>query len=317
MQHKVRILLASVLTLAVVGGGIFVAVRAANGGRSPAAAISDSAASHVISSRAASSAKASSRAASSAAAGAVAVSSMAAGTAYAGEETKDKAILIKASTADYNSLITRSYPLAQIGIVCSDVSDVTGTSEPSPMFHFNDPKSPAYFPPECVRITSAKTCYIVYKVKEGGVIYCYFRNDNSMVTLEQAVYSVKALYWADFSKLKAGDTFDAVKAIDPAAKALAAATPDLYPTHTDIRDFDPAHPDVAHMRTTYHTFHLLKDGALEIKYQKQANGVFKILSLNYQKSFCITDDISLIDTLHQYNDKLVRNFAILPQDYVH
>ncbi|MBQ6687499.1 MAG: hypothetical protein IJN03_03135 [Bacilli bacterium] len=132
---------------------------------------------------------------------------------------------------------------------------------------------------ECLRRVDDQNYYCVYKTKENGYWYCFFRNTYSQFTLYNTCYLKETLTKADFKNLKLGDSIESVTKIDSAFLAI-------YNFHTKEESALP------------YSVHLLKDGLLIIEYEN--NNIKKI---DFNADFTYSKNV------------IKYNYKILKDDY--
>lgn len=143
------------------------------------------------------------------------------------------------------------------------------------------------FPIEFVRERENLAPYTIYKTAEGGTLYCFYYGKKDLLIVDNIIYMKAPLSKSDFSSLKAGDNISSVEAVDPGFKKLNEENPKYL-----LRG-----------RTSYH---LLKDGLLQIDYSSSANilSEFTISKLSYYRNDSIP------------GQERISNYSILSQDYI-
>ena len=124
---------------------------------------------------------------------------------------------------------------------------------------------------ECLRKTEAGALYSVHKVKQGGLLYIFYRtksyeNTGRYTEVKNWFYVLKKLKYADFSSITEGSPMEDVAAIDPSTHVFmerANKQVDLYGLKT---------------------FHYLEDGIFILFYTYK-NGKYEVNGQNYQPDF--------------------------------
>lgn len=195
-------------------------------------------------------------------------------------------ILAKSSKKNKSFLITESYPEEQI-------------FEKYPIGRFFQPTH-GYIPSmgmcddffglkiECVRQLEEDSYYCIFKTKENGYLYSFFRESGDDLPIYNSCYIKESLTKADFKNLKVGDSIENVTKIDSA--------------------FSAEHNYNANKGWgTSSSIHLLKDGLLSITYENNA-----IKSIEFNKDFEYTDYV-IIDGIR--HDLLTYSYKIFEEDY--
>lgn len=118
---------------------------------------------------------------------------------------------------------------------------------------------------ECVRNVDKENYYCIFKTKENGLVYCFFRDIYSELTLYNCAYLKEKLTKSDFDNLKIGKTIEDVIKIDSAYAAI-------YNYLASVGTF----PD--------ESIHLLADGLMVIKYE-ELNQINIIKNIDYREDF--------------------------------
>lgn len=118
---------------------------------------------------------------------------------------------------------------------------------------------------EYVRNVDKENYYCIFKTKENGLVYCFFREIYSELTLYNCAYLKEKLTKSNFDNLKVGNTIEDVIKIDTAYAAI-------YNYFVSVGSF----PD--------ESIHLLADGLMVIKYE-ESNQINIIKNIDYRKNF--------------------------------
>lgn len=153
----------------------------------------------------------------------------------------------------------------------------------------------AEFPAECVRKRNG-SIYSVYRTNQGGLMYMFFDSD---MRLYYCAYSIKKLDSTSFKNIKAGDGFEKVAAVDPAAKAMKAAYESRKNPSTD-----------------FYTVHILTDGIYYVYYQKSESGEYTVWKGAHYSDFILNKHRFFADLSPEYGfDHTDYSYKILESDY--
>ena len=124
---------------------------------------------------------------------------------------------------------------------------------------------------ECLRKTEANTLYSVHKVKQGGLLYVFYRNHSYETTgnyteIKNWYYLKNKLKYQDFSSVVNGTDIKKVADIDPATNIFIERA----------NKYDKS------LGTA--TYHYLEDGILMLFYEYK-NGEFEVIGQDYQEDF--------------------------------
>lgn len=151
------------------------------------------------------------------------------------------------------------------------------------------------YPIECIRKNN-ENIYAVYKTNQGGLMYMFFTPD---MHLYYSAYSMKKLSYADFSNIKAGDSFEKVAAVDPAANAMKTA----YETGNDS--------------LVLYTVHVLSDGVFVAFYNESETSGYTVWKCEYYPDYIFNHYEFFIKAKPEYAiDNTDYSYKILPGDYV-
>ena len=131
----------------------------------------------------------------------------------------------------------------------------------------------AEFGVECLRRTEVGTLYSVHKIKQGGLLYVFYRNHSYERTgeyeeIKHWYYVKEKLIYSDFSSVVNGTDIEKIADIDPITSVYIERANKYEKSYGAT------------------TFHYLEDGILMLSY-KYMNERFKIVGQDYQKDFQI------------------------------
>lgn len=153
----------------------------------------------------------------------------------------------------------------------------------------------AEFPAECVRKRNG-SIYAVYKTKQNGLMYMFF---DSNMRLYYCAYSIKKLDSTSFKNIKAGDSFEKVAAVDPAAKAMKNA----FEAHK-------------YFNNDFYTIHILTDGIYYVYYQKAEGGEYTVWKGAHYSDYVLNKHRFFADLSPEYGfDHTDYSYKILEKDY--
>ncbi len=151
------------------------------------------------------------------------------------------------------------------------------------------------FPAECVRKRNGSV-YAVYRTNQSGLMYMFFDSD---MRLYYCAYSTKKLDSTSFKNIKAGDSFEKVAAVDPAAKAMKAAYESRKNPSTD-----------------FYTVHILTDGIYYVYYQKSEGGEYTVWKGAHYSDYILNKHRFFADLSPEYGfDHTDYSYKILAKDY--
>lgn len=116
------------------------------------------------------------------------------------------------------------------------------------------------FPLQCLRTPTADSAYALYKSGDGGYLYVFFDKQGTEYHYSHWAYMGQRLKIADFEHIQLGDLRNEVFMVDPACRTLVQAAEE-YP---QLIQWSPYIP-----QTDSHTFHILEDGLLVIRYDEE------------------------------------------------
>jgi len=207
-------------------------------------------------------------------------------------ESQVSAVLSKAETQDYDTLIKRSYPLSAF----LERGWFFRLYNPVYSYQINLPDVEEDFPVECLRRTGDSTAYTIYKTDEGGMVYMFYVNRYSNWTLYRMVYLETELSHQDFLKLKVGDSIEDVEKIDSGLRSMRNVIKSLPNTHEIV------------WLSSY--VHLLRDGNIVIQYTEADDKSMRIENITFHEDFKhIVNEFDIFNRI-DYDD-----YTILPQDY--
>lgn len=142
---------------------------------------------------------------------------------------------------------------------------------------------------ECLRKTESNTLYSVHKVKQGGLLYVFYRyQTGKYAVIKNWYYVKKRLKYQDFSSVVNGTEMKKVADIDPAINVFIERA----------NKYDKS------LGTA--TYHYLEDGILLLFYAYK-NGEFVVSGQDYQKGFQV-ELFFKEEKVEQYNGR------VLPMD---
>lgn len=113
------------------------------------------------------------------------------------------------------------------------------------------------FPIQCLRTPTADSAYALYKSGDGGYLYVFFDKQGTDYSYSHWAYMGQRLKRAAFEHIELGDLRNEVFMVDPASRTIVQAAED-YPQLIQWSPYIPT--------TNSHTFHILEDGLLVIRY---------------------------------------------------
>lgn len=185
---------------------------------------------------------------------------------------KENEIMSNASERPYQQVITTTYSEKEAfekGLVYYLVDRLAYAS------YFALPLSnlEVDFPVECLRRTSDKKAYVLYRTDDGGLVYCFLEDGASgnegRWIITHSIYVKKSLDKSDFDAVKAGDSIHLISQIDPTVDLYLARWNQHY---SQIPDFSTAH--------------MLQDGIMVVNYEKK-EGEYKVKSIEYFSNFIV------------------------------
>lgn len=151
------------------------------------------------------------------------------------------------------------------------------------------------YPVECMRKTG-ENLYAVYQTEQGGLMYMFFTPD---MKLYYSAYSMKKLSYADFGEIKAGDSFEKISAVDPAAQAMKTA----YETNSNS--------------VVFYSVHILSDGLFVVFYNETETGEYTVWKAEYYPDYTFNNYKFFIEIKPEYAvDNTNYSYKILTKDYI-
>jgi hypothetical protein len=139
---------------------------------------------------------------------------------------------------------------------------------------------------ECLRRTDDTSAYCIFKTDEGGLVYCFFKEEYSSWYLHNAVYVKNALTKDAFTNIGVGSSLRDVSNVD---------------NLVDVYEADA----LKWQTKEFLTIHLLKDCLVLINFSSD-NGQFVVTDIRYFDDFKFER--------HELGG-WVYDYTILPQDY--
>ncbi len=168
------------------------------------------------------------------------------------------------NTNSYDKLITKTVDIDEFIEKCDENPNVAIFSNPTLITTID-----TEFGIECLRKTEDNSLYSVHKVKQGGLLYIFYRYHSEIekfLEIKNWYYIKKNLKYQDFSSVVNGTDIQTVADIDPVTNVYIERA----------EKFDKT--------TGIATYHYLEDGILLLSYEYK-NGKFVVNGQDYQKDF--------------------------------
>ncbi len=142
------------------------------------------------------------------------------------------------------------------------------------------------FPTSAIRLKDNGSMYSIYETDSGYRLYLFYDQSRDYAfTIGFPVVVKNLLSYSDFAGLKAGDSIEAVEAIDP----VAGLHKRLF---TEVWEINPkgakGQADLGYPCTS---IHYLSDGLLKIEYDMPEDGVLVISRIEFAPDYILTDPI--------------------------
>ena len=172
------------------------------------------------------------------------------------------------TTLPYQQLITKKVDIDAFAQKCNIDSPAGSAAQFTQITHVDE-----FFGVECLRKTNTGSLYSVHEVKQGGLLYVFYRTHSyertgTYTQILNWYYVEKALSYQDFASISKGTAIEKMVEIDPVTRVFidrAARTKqseDMF------------------------SYHYLKDGILIVGYVYE-DGVYKVVGKHFQDDYKI------------------------------
>lgn len=210
-------------------------------------------------------------------------------------ERQNKVLSRLDNKTPYEELITKTMDINAFFDKCYDILTVGGVTHGShPLSEIDEA-----FGIECLRRNRARNYYSVHKLKQGGLLYIFYRlntyQKNGFYDVFGWFVTQERLSYKDFSSVEQGSPYEDVEAVDPAA--------DIY----EQRLLSYLEKTSEQSALFFVTQHYLTDGILRIQYEF-VDGKYVVQSMKYHSDFQV--DLLRASSYPRYNGKILKIDAI-------
>ena len=153
---------------------------------------------------------------------------------------------------------------------------------------------------ECLRKNPAGNYYSVHEVKQGGLLYVFYKPwiqpGAEYLKIYNWLYAQKTLSFQNFSAVKEGSAYQAVEQLDPVVVAAYTNRMEIYNQQRESQD----------ETKSMYSMHYLQDGIISV-FSVLRDGAMVVTRVDYRPDFQV--DYYWEGRMPKYNGR------ILPQDY--